>query len=250
MPLGTNTGGDYLFDLGREQIVATVRHYLGPEADPGPLLRRMRRPLDATACAGLDEDLGVAGACRVLHELWQWALAGEPLPVIQHVIGARIELLEDQEFARRHPNGVSDDDEHWDGMVPSSGPGVDTCSDYTYVENGSYRLTSKARILNLGILVEASGKTRAYSRPVGYPDWSRFDADEVEVRGECVKNPATSGTVTKVFWDWDYDDWKVREAVTFSDSPFLRQRYELSVDSRVIHGSWEMDISSCKSGDY
>lgn len=231
MPLGDNIGGPFLFDLSSQDIVDVVSHYFGPQADPEPVLASMRRPFVRLMDGDESAEVGVAGACQLLRETWRLALERAPMPAIDQSIADLRETLGDAFFVSRHPAGVADGDELFDGLPADTWtePGSGTSGFVTF----EYKMTCEKDISRTwgGYGVKGKGVTKAYSRPVGSSSWTKCDVYQVKVTGTLVKNG--SSATAKTFYDSDYSDWKASDSASFSDSPFSSNYYELDIEGTM-----------------
>ena len=248
MPLGNNLGGQFLFDLDRQDIVAVVRHYFGAAADPAPVLAQMRRPLHRVMDGDEAGEVGMEGACRLLHETWRLALAQTPLPAIDQAVDQMSETLGDALFQSRFPNGVNPNDEYWDGVS------LDTWTESSASALTSYdygiSVTASISHTSLGWSVKGKGTTKAYSRVTGTTSWTKCDVYKVKIEGDFMKDG--SAATMKSLYDYDYYDWSVSDSASFSDSPFASHYYELDVTGtiQVTSTSSPYSLAKHQEGSY
>ena len=125
--LGDESGGEaqpaeeYLFDLNREQILATMVFYHSDDFDPQKVLTDLSEPFDCSRFGDLCDEVGFENAKQVIRSTWNMAHSRVPFAQIDEAMSSQIDELHEQWLNERFPEGIPDDSPFW-GEIGTSSP--------------------------------------------------------------------------------------------------------------------------------
>lgn len=195
-PLGTaGPQGAFLFGLTRDELVGLARAYApGPIQEP-LLLEEMRRPFTRANNPEVAGEIGLSNLLTLMYQEWSAMRQGASATAIRAQQQTLMVELANQWFSTRYPNGVPEDDEHWD-LAVFGGPGA-ACYDEIVVQSSSRRLKLWSRLYRSYVSgtywIMGTGTARAYVNSFGL--WLPATPDFLFVSGTA----SSSGNSSSLF---------------------------------------------------